>query len=145
MAASVFALGRCRSERAWSGDLLSSILLTNCPFIPPLGVRLGTLNAKTNFWGRGTMLKCTTLLALAILSSIVHAQDRGTIRGTVTDQSGAPAPEAQVTTRNVNTGLKQSANRCEECPGVFHREECGDQPIFCIHLCHKKTYAGLID
>ena len=36
------------------------------------------------------------------------------------------------------------SGRCEECPGVFHREEYGDQRIFCIHLCHKKTYTGLI-
>ena len=43
------------------------------------------------------------------LTSLCFAQgDRGTIRGTVTDQSGAAVPEAAVTARNVRTGLVQS-------------------------------------
>src|SRR5437870_4971321 len=55
------------------------------------------------------MLKCMMFLALAAtLCTLALAQDRGAIRGTVTDQSGAPVPETQVTTRNVNTGLTQS-------------------------------------
>ncbi len=45
---------------------------------------------------------------LFLLCSVAFAQDRGTIRGTVTDPSGAPVPEAAVTVRNVNTGLTQS-------------------------------------
>ena len=55
------------------------------------------------------MPKYTRLLAILLLNWVAFAQDRGSIRGTVTDESGAPAPEAQVTTRNVNTGLTQSA------------------------------------
>src|SRR5262245_3896811 len=37
------------------------------------------------------------------------AQDRGTIRGTVTDPTGAAVPEAAVTARNANTGLTQTS------------------------------------
>ena len=29
------------------------------------------------------------------------------------------------------------AGRCEQCPGVFHLEDYGDQPIFCVHWCHE--------
>src|SRR5262249_14345773 len=37
------------------------------------------------------------------------AQDRGTIRGIVSDETGASVPGATVTARNVNTGLVQTA------------------------------------
>jgi hypothetical protein len=48
-------------------------------------------------------------VALLLLAGLGFAQDRGTIRGIVTDESGAAVPEASVTVRNVNTGLVQSA------------------------------------
>src|SRR5262249_13173741 len=52
------------------------------------------------------------LLAVSIfllsLTEAAFAQDRGTIRGTVTDESGAAVPEAVVIGRNINTGLTQS-------------------------------------
>src|ERR1700704_230401 len=46
---------------------------------------------------------------LVVATAVGFAQDRGTVRGTVTDQSGAAVPEAVVTARNLNTGLTQSA------------------------------------
>src|SRR6266850_781572 len=51
-----------------------------------------------------------TLALFFIFSVLGLAQDRGTIRGTVTDQSGAPVPESTVTVKNVNTGLTQTVN-----------------------------------
>src|SRR5437867_13008004 len=42
-----------------------------------------------------------------LLASSSFAQDRGTIRGVVTDPAGATVPEATVTVKNVNTGLTQ--------------------------------------
>jgi hypothetical protein len=49
------------------------------------------------------------IFALFLILSIPGlAQDRGTIRGTVTDQSDAPVPESTVTVKNVNTGLTQT-------------------------------------
>ena len=52
---------------------------------------------------------CRSFLVLSFLAGFALAQDRGTIRGTVTDPSGAAVPEATVTIRNVNTGLTQTA------------------------------------
>lgn len=49
------------------------------------------------------------LLALLTVAVPCLAQDRGTIRGVVTDQTGGSVPDAAVTVRNVNTGLVQSA------------------------------------
>src|SRR5260370_11805728 len=58
------------------------------------------------------------LLGPLILSFLAFAQDRGSIRGTVSDQSGAAVPEAQVTTRNINTGLTRPAKTGAD--GVFN-------------------------
>src|SRR5260370_17886641 len=40
-----------------------------------------------------------------IIGTLAFAQDRGTIRGTISDQSGAAVPEATVVIENVDTGL----------------------------------------
>src|SRR5689334_14836766 len=47
-------------------------------------------------------------LLVLLLAGLASAQDRGTIRGTVTDQSGAAVPEATITARNVDTGAQQT-------------------------------------
>src|SRR5260370_25496184 len=31
---------------------------------------------------------------------------------------------------------------CDRCPGAFHREDAGDQPVFCVHVCHKIKSEG---
>jgi hypothetical protein len=43
------------------------------------------------------------LVVILLLAGSVFAQDRGTVRGVVTDPSGATAPDAKVTVKNVNT------------------------------------------
>src|SRR4051794_11684366 len=50
------------------------------------------------------------LVVLLSISASGWAQTLGTIRGTVTDSSGAPVPEVAMTVENQDTGLKQSAN-----------------------------------
>src|SRR4051794_37188077 len=58
------------------------------------------------------------LIVLLVLAGLGLAQDRGTIRGVVTDASGATVPDAVVTVRNVNTGLTQSSKTSSE--GVYN-------------------------
>ena len=58
------------------------------------------------------------LALFTVLGAGAFAQDRGTIRGTVTDPSGAPVPAAAVTVRNVNTGLTQSVKTGDD--GVYN-------------------------
>src|SRR5947209_6513480 len=58
-----------------------------------------------------------TLTALLLAASLGFAQDRGTIRGTVADPSGAAVPGATVTVKNVDTGLTQTAKTCDD--GVY--------------------------
>src|SRR5689334_7316848 len=55
------------------------------------------------------MAKLRILLALVVVAGFGFAQDRGTIRGIVTDESGAAVPDASVTVRNLDTGLVQTA------------------------------------
>ena len=57
------------------------------------------------------------LICLLTAAGGCLAQDRGTIRGVVTDQSGAAVPGAIVTVKNVNTGLIQTAKT--EADGVY--------------------------
>src|SRR5438034_10838001 len=54
------------------------------------------------------------LLAAAVLCL---AEDRGTIRGVVTDQSGGAVPGATVTVKNVNTGLTLTVKT--EADGIY--------------------------
>src|SRR5450759_237900 len=58
------------------------------------------------------------LTVLLVLAGYGFAQDRGTIRGVVTDSSGATVPEATVTVKNVNTGLRQSVKTSTD--GVYN-------------------------
>jgi len=46
--------------------------------------------------------------ALLFVTAIGFGQDRGTIRGVITDATAAPVPGAVVTATNVNTGLTQT-------------------------------------
>src|ERR1051325_5186052 len=55
--------------------------------------------------------------AVLLLVGSALAQDRGTIRGVVSDPSGAAVPEATVTVKNVNTGLTQTVKTSSD--GVY--------------------------
>src|SRR5207302_9667688 len=48
-------------------------------------------------------------VVLLCTAALGFAQDRGTVRGTVSDPTGASVPDAVVTARNLDTGLTQSA------------------------------------
>ena len=58
------------------------------------------------------------LVVILLLAVAVFAQDRGTIRGVVTDPSGATVPDAKVTVKNVNTGLTQTVRTSAD--GVYN-------------------------
>jgi hypothetical protein len=53
-----------------------------------------------------------------LLPALGFSQDRGSIRGTITDPSGAPIPAAAVVARNVDTGLTQAG--LTSVDGVFN-------------------------
>ncbi len=62
--------------------------------------------------------KSRFLALILFLACAAFAQDRGTIRGVVTDQSGATVPDAVVTVKNINTGLTQSVKSSAD--GVYN-------------------------
>src|SRR6266478_6827287 len=61
--------------------------------------------------------RCRFLVSILLLAGPGLAQDRGTIRGVVTDPSGAAVPEASITVKNVNTGLTQTVKTSAD--GVY--------------------------
>src|SRR5712691_3344627 len=54
------------------------------------------------------MFHVRTVVLLLCVAALGYAQDRGSVRGTVSDPSGASVPDATVTARNVDTGLTQT-------------------------------------
>ena len=66
-------------------------------------------------------MNCRFLVLVLLLAAISSAQDRGTIRGVVTDPAGATVPEATVTVKNVNTGLTQIVKTSAECGASSRR------------------------
>ena len=63
-------------------------------------------------------IQCRFLVVILLLAGSGFAQDRGTIRGVVTDPSGATVPEATVTVKNVNTGLTQTVRTSAD--GIYN-------------------------
>lgn len=59
----------------------------------------------------------TAALVLIAATSLCFAQNSGTIRGTVTDPTGANVPDASVTATNTDTGLTQTTKTSGE--GVY--------------------------
>jgi hypothetical protein len=59
-----------------------------------------------------------TLLGILFAAGLLLAQDRGTIRGTVSDPSGAAVPDASVTAKNAATGLTQASKTGAD--GIFN-------------------------
>jgi hypothetical protein len=39
----------------------------------------------------------------------------------------------------VLTSISEECQRggCERCPGIFQREDTGDQAVFCVHACQR--------
>src|SRR4051794_22053843 len=62
-------------------------------------------------------MKFRFLVLAILLAACGFAQDRGTIRGVVTDATGATVPDATVTIKNVNTGLTQTVKTSAD--GVY--------------------------
>ena len=67
-----------------------------------------------------TVLKsqCRFFALLVAVSALGLAQDRGTIRGVVTDQSGAAVPSATVKVTNPATGVSQTVTTGAD--GIFN-------------------------
>src|SRR5580765_1317820 len=57
---------------------------------------------------RKSMIHVKSAMLLLCVASLGFAQDRGTVRGTVSDPTGASVPDAIVTARNVHTRLTQT-------------------------------------
>lgn len=91
--------------------------------------------------GEQVTLKCNECgtvvgtINAAILSALTQAISDGIL---VHKFEEFDAPE-------VLTSVSEECQRgeCERCPGIFQREDTGDQPVFCVHSCHKVPERGV--
>ncbi len=65
-------------------------------------------------------LRNVVVLLFLTCAGLLHAQDRGTITGSVLDSSGAVLPTARVTLLNPATGQKQTVDTNAEGSYTFH-------------------------
>lgn len=86
--------------------------------------KMNALSAKSNLpsfhrerRGRRAAILAASLLAL-LGAGTALAQYRGTIQGTVTDQSGAAIPDAQLSLTDLNTNLTTQAKADRH--GTYH-------------------------
>ncbi len=63
------------------------------------------------------MLLATRIAISLLAASLALAQNRGTLRGVVTDPTGAAVPNAAVTAKNSSTGFTQTAQSGQD--GVY--------------------------
>jgi hypothetical protein len=85
--------------------------------------------------GENVMLKCN---ACAAVVGTVNAKILESMQQAISDSimvqkfDDMDAPE-------VLTSISDECQRdeCDRCPGVFHRADMGDKPVFCVHECHK--------
>src|SRR5436190_4155477 len=78
---------------------------------------------------RSMFMKGRFLVSALLLAGSGFGQDRGTIRGVVTDATGATVPEATVTVKNINTGLTQSAKTSADGVYSFLYLPAGDYTV----------------
>lgn len=79
-------------------------------------------------------LSLSTALAAALLS-----EDRGTIRGTVTDPSSSAVPGASVTARNTGTGLVRAATTSSDGAYTIPYLPVGDYSVTVEHAGFRKS------
>ena len=85
--------------------------------------------------GEQVTLKCNQCGAVvgtinaAILKALTQAISDGILVQTF-DELDAP---------KLLTSISEECQRgdCERCPGIFQRDEAGDQAVFCVHSCHQ--------
>jgi hypothetical protein len=82
------------------------------------------------------------LLSLAIATKPAHADELyGSIRGTLSDQSGALIPDAKITITNAATGLSRTVNSAKDGEFAFLQLPVGDYSIR-IERTGFKTYTA---
>jgi len=83
----------------------------NLNWLPAVGPNALAENRCLSNWSSWVRLRLTLLTLLMTLSCLpsARAQVSASIKGTVTDPSGAPVPAATVTTKNTETGSARSA------------------------------------
>src|SRR5262247_249797 len=93
----------------------------------PINLGRFTMTSLQSRFGRGVL---SALVALLVMSAPTHAQDyRGKVQGVVTDASNAALAGANVTLKNVGTGVEVTRQTNSEGRYVFDFVESGAYSI----------------
>ena len=111
----------------------------DAPHFPPVPHRAAGVDCNGSITAEqdGDLVTLQCNVCRAVVGS-VNANILGALEQAISDQIVIRKFDEMDAPR-ILTSISEECQRgdCDHCPGHFHRPDAGDEPVFCVHECHK--------